>query len=112
MPKKTFLVMIAVAVEAEDTDSGETEEIDVVQRTMIQAVHRALGDPPRPLGWQASWYGELDPDQANCGTCAECGSWVSDHDRPDPLAGLCPGAHVDGKLLCNEHLPRGHEWAM
>lgn len=111
MAKKTFLVMLAVAVEAEDTESGGLEEIDVVQRTLINAVNRALGDPPRPLGWQAAWYGELDPSEINCGTCEECGSWVSDHDRPEAIAGLCPGARVGGRLLCNEHLPRGHAWA-
>jgi hypothetical protein len=111
MPKKTFLMTLTVAVEAsdEEPDSG-LSELGQLEHRLAAALDVAL-DQPAPLGWQALWSLELDPASSNCGQCAECGGWVTDREQPEPLAGLCNGARVNGRLLCDEHLPKEHRWA-
>ncbi|HEX8700245.1 MAG TPA: hypothetical protein VF815_15470 [Myxococcaceae bacterium] len=112
MARKTFLVTLTVAVEASDEESRSgLSELEELEQRLIESVDAALGNPERPLGWQATWSTELDPASINCGQCAVCGSWVTDRERPDSHIGLCNGARVEGRLLCDEHLPPGHRWA-
>lgn len=44
----------------------------------------------------------------NCGRCAICGTWCTDRERPGTILQISYGARVEGKLLCDEHLPEGH----
>jgi len=112
MAKKTFLVTLTVAVEASDQESSSgLSELEELEQRLIQSVDVALESPSPPLGWQVTWSTELDPTSINCGQCAVCGGWVTDRERPDPLKGLGNGARVEGRLLCDEHLPPGHRLA-
>ncbi len=47
-------------------------------------------------------------DDVNAGKCTTCDCWASDSQACEPIWGLQHGAVVDGKLYCDEHLPKGH----
>jgi hypothetical protein len=112
MAKKTFLMTLTVVVEASDQETSRgLSELEELEQRLIESVDVALGSPPPPLGWQITWSTELAPASINCGQCAVCGGWVTDRERPDPLKGLGNGARVEGRLLCDEHLPPGHRLA-
>lgn len=61
--------------------------------------------------WQSTNKIFLNTQFMNCGKCAKCHGWTTDREKPDWIDGLCNGATVDGKLLCDECLPKGHRWA-
>jgi len=44
------------------------------------------------------------------GRCAVCNRWVYDCESRSELGadGVSRGAKVDGRFLCDEHLPHGH----
>lgn len=63
------------------------------------------------LEWNSTSTIELDEKNMNCGNCANCGQWVTDCEKPGRISDLCNGARIDGKLYCDECLPRGHKWA-
>jgi hypothetical protein len=61
--------------------------------------------------WEQGRIELFNPKVDNCGRCACCGAWVTDYEKPEPIAGLCIGATVDGELLCDECLPQDHPLA-
>ena len=110
--RKTFLVTLTFAVDADDSKpaGGGLPEIERIERRLVERAEAELG-ATHPLGWQAAWHLELNPLEVNCGQCSVCKGWVSDVERPNPLRGLGIGARVEGRLLCDEHLPAGHPLA-
>lgn len=111
MAKKTFLVTLSLVVEAsnERPETGPSELQQLIRR-LQDAATAVLNHPDSPLGVQSTMDVELNPSHLNCGQCAECGSWVTDEERPDREKALRKGARVDGRLLCREHLPPGRFW--
>lgn len=107
--RKTFLIMVSVVVETTGDPSGPGAG-EVALDRLLKLASDAVPSLS-PGGFQSAWSRELDPSAGNCGQCVECGAWVTDCDRPERIAGLTNGARVDGRLLCDEHLPRGHRWA-
>ena len=63
----------------------------------------------------AIWNGQtqlvLNTEEMNCGKCVNCGGWTTDMEKDGYITELSYGANVDGKLLCDECLPRGHKWS-
>lgn len=100
MPNPTLLTLSFVVYPTTDTDVADTlaHQLEAAIKTM-------------PAEWQSTRFLTLDPSTNNCGQCTECQSWVTDRELPDAIAGLCNGACVNGRLLCDEHLPNDHRWA-
>lgn len=61
--------------------------------------------------WESIYHLVLNPVTMNCGQCYKCHRWTTDRERSNYVEGLCNGATVDGVLLCDECLPKGHPWA-
>lgn len=70
-----------------------------------------VGTDEVDLQWEGTSTVILDPNLINCGKCSNCGSWVTDREKDDPVLELCNGATFEGKLLCDECLPEHHMWA-
>ena len=116
--RRTVLLKMSVLVEIDSDEVAKLEdsefcEIDRIEKRLANAINRELGldDAVSQLGWQQTRPVVLDEQTMNCGRCAICEAWVSDCEKPDRIAELGNAATVDGKLLCDEHLPRGHRWA-
>ena len=104
---RTVLLTIQVIVDVDEAElTDEFDELDRASHRLRDAIDAVVPD-----GWQSTRRLVLDPGDVNCGRCAVCDGWVTDRERPDPIDGLCPGAVVDGQLLCDEHLPPDHRWA-
>lgn len=61
--------------------------------------------------WISSVLGFFDTEEDNIGICDNCGSWTANREAGLAPLGICNGAIVDGKLLCDQCLPKGHRWA-
>ena len=116
--KRTVLLKISVLIEvdsAEVTKLENTEfgEIDRAGNRVQDAINRELGvdGAVSHQGWYQTSPMVLDEQTMNCGRCAVCGAWVSDCEKPDRIYELHIGATVNGRLLCDDHLPKGHIWA-
>lgn len=103
---KTVLVTLSFAVEV--PDEGYPETAFAAGDRVEAAVKAALPGLERPLGWQTTGYVDLTTPGINCGRCAECGGWVTDVTKPERVDGLGYGAVWEGRLLCDEHLPKDH----
>ena len=104
------LVTLHVVVDAPLEAGGAARSpAEAIAERLEHAVADALGGA-HP-GVQIVAFSALDPAASNCGRCEACGTWVTDRDQPEALHGPTNGARVDGRLLCDEHLPRGHRWA-
>lgn len=111
MARATRLLTLSVIVEADDAfDANGHSELDEAINRLIDAGQAAL-PAEHPLGVSMALSTTLDPNAINCGQCVECGVWATDLDMTEPVAGLSHGARVDGRLLCDDHLPEGHQHA-
>ena len=111
--KVAYLIRSAYIIEVEENeDRNCTTGFDGVEREIDAVIGR---DIPLAngsvLSWHSSAYHILDSETMNCGQCANCGGWTTDREQEHHVQGLCPGARVDGRLLCDECLPKGHRWA-
>jgi hypothetical protein len=52
-----------------------------------------------------------DTNKDNIGKCVNCGQWTTNREADNSIGSICNGAVVDGKLLCDDCLPKGHRWA-
>lgn len=111
MARAPRLLTLSVVVEADDQlgPNGDSELDDALNR-LIDAAQSAM-PAEHPLGVSMAWSTTLDPRAVNCGQCGECGAWTTDLDAPEPVAGLSHGARIEGRLLCDDHLPEGHPHA-
>lgn len=96
----------------QEDDRGELNHKDIENAVwnaipdddiMIDDNHKAV--------WQSASELYLDSESMNCGKCAKYQGWTTDKEKPNWIEGLCSGATVDGELLCDECLPKGHRWA-
>ena len=113
MSKKTVLLKVGILIEADEADvEALSGDVDRASKAIVGAIDAALGvEDGSHLGWCSTRYVPLDREHMNCGQCAVCGGWVTDREKADPIWGLGYGAVVDGRLLCDEHLPPDHRWA-
>lgn len=102
LPSKAMLVKVNFLIE---DDRGELNNKDIEN-----AVWNAIPDNHKAV-WQSTSELYLDSGSMNCGKCAKCQGWTTDKEKPNWIEGLCSGATVDGELLCDECLPKGHRWA-
>ena len=111
--KKTVLVNVGVLIEVEESElQKDFGEADITVNKINEAIDRELAyEESSQLGCQSSSFIELDSDNVNCGRCAECACWVTDCEKPGRVKNLNIGAVWEGRLLCDEHLPKGHRWA-
>lgn len=111
MARAPRLLTLSLIVNADDEfDAQGGSELDDALNRLIDAAQAAL-PAKHPLGVSMAWSTTLDPNSLNCGQCAECQAWVTDVEASDHLPGLIHGARVDGRLLCDDHLPAGHPHA-
>ncbi len=93
-----------------DVDPDE-RQVNQLLQSMRNTCEEVLAAAGFFGGWQSSTHGYLDVEGINAGRCAVCGGWVTDMEKPAPFEGLGRGASVNGRLLCDEHLPPDHPWA-
>ena len=109
---KTLLVRTAYLIDVEDDlieGYGVDERFDLL---MSNALAKDVAiDATRTAIWNSYTYMILYPEEDNCGKCVNCGGWTTDREKPGYINELGKGATVDGKLLCDECLPRGHEFS-
>ena len=111
---KTFLFTVSYLIDVEDDFQLGTEEGDKFERLVMHTLSKDPGekiDDTNFAKWAQCRYGILDTQTMNCGKCGKCGAWTSDREKEDPIRELQIGATVEGVLLCDEHLPKGHRWA-
>ncbi len=95
----------------------DNEELNSDELTQFDKLTYEMEDTCEKIGtkynlkWESSSTIALNHKEINCGKCETCGSWVTDCEAPNRISELNHGARVDGKLLCNECLPKGHRWA-
>lgn len=107
---ETVLFSVSYLIDVEEDDlRSEAFDNDVFEilsndrEVVIDAKHKAK--------WSGSTLTLLDPKRMNCGRCCRCGAWTTDCEKHDSISGLSNGATVNGALLCDECLPKGHRWA-
>lgn len=110
---ETLLYKVAYLVEVEDREISTNHDKEELRKM----VWKALPDQDIAIDdvHTAEWYSTqellLDSGTMNCGRCHKCNAWTTDREKPDPVRELTNGAVVDGELLCDDCLPKGHPWA-
>ncbi len=100
--KKTFLINVSYLAKLDE------KQLDQVTKLLSENI---LSNEKDKLCWEETSVIELEREHINSGQCHNCGRWVTDREKANPLNGLCNGATVNGKLLCDECLPTDHEFA-
>lgn len=110
--KKTVLINISYLIELPeediDTDDGM---LDIITNQISESKSLHINDLEIPLEWNSTSSLILDSAHLNCDKCSKCGQWTTDREKPDIIQGICNGATVEGKLLCDECLQFDHRWA-
>lgn len=108
--KKTVLISVGIlavlTIEELHKDDGELFQIE---RQIEEAIEEL--EATYHMKWQSTGSVVLDPERMNCGLCSTCSQWTTDREKPNAILELCYGATVEGKLLCDDCLPKGHRWA-
>ncbi len=117
MKTESTLISVAVILEEEADNAcrieyaSSTEE--EIRKAVLCAIAVLVGDRPQAkVKWESLTSTPLDT-RSDCGRCAVCNRWVYDEDSQshDTPRGICRGAIVGGRLLCDEHLPKDHPLA-
>jgi hypothetical protein len=108
--KKTFQITTSYVIELPEEEIIQDERLiekisDELSEDMSTKYTSSI------LEWHGSRIIELDPSSMNCGRCVRCGAWITDAERDDAIPVFSIGATVNGKLLCDDHLPRNHPLA-
>lgn len=110
--KKTVLIRVAYMVELPEKEiNSDNGILDKITREISESKNLIIDEKGIELHWNSTSSLMLDSENFNSGKCSKCGQWVTDREKPDAVEGLCNGATVDGKLLCDECLPSDHRWA-
>ena len=88
--------------------TGSVKERDAVLDEAVRQAWRVWPPTADKLGWHGARVIKLEPAERACGQCAQCGGWVTNSEKPDPMPKPCNGAISEGRLLCDEHVPPGH----
>lgn len=108
--KKTVLITVSYLIDLPgDEIKNDDRLIDRISNDLCKGI--ASEHTGSILEWGQTATRILDPSTMNCGRCASCGAWTSDQEKENPINSLQVGATVDGKLLCDECLPKGHPLA-
>jgi hypothetical protein len=81
-----------------------------IRKAILAAVTALLSDRPDVrVEWSSLSLMPLDGTEGY-GRCVVCNRWVFDAevDEGERRGGVSPGAMVDGRFRCDEHLPTGH----
>lgn len=113
MATKTWLVSVSVSIEQPE----ELADGDMPRPGMLHAIPDAVtaalaklfaGEPDTKVQWEMMRAGPLD-DLPGVGRCTVCNCWVFDAENcGEYVPEVNPGAVVDGRLLCDDHLPEDH----
>lgn len=107
--KKTVLIRVAFLVELPEEEINSDDGIlDKITNEISKDKSLLINDKDITLDWNYTSSLILDTGKFNYSKCSKCGQWTTDRDKPDAVEGLCHGATVNGKLLCDECLPSGH----
>lgn len=108
---KTVLINLSVLVEVPEKilEQDEFNELDKLENTLSDSIESIK--TPYKLSWESTRSLVLDPKNMNCGRCESCDCWVSDREAPEFVPNLNIGTKYNGKLLCDECLPKDHKWA-
>lgn len=110
--KKTVLIKVTYLVELSEAEINSDDGMrDKIENKLCEPRRLQIEDGEKILHWNSTSSLVLEPENLNCGKCSKCGQWTTDREKPDKVAGICNGATVDGKLLCDECLPSDHKWA-
>jgi hypothetical protein len=113
MATRTWLISVSVSIEQPeelaDGDMPQHRMLGNVQETVTAALAKLFaGEPETKVQWESMHAGPLD-DLPGVGRCAVCNCWVFDAENcTEHVPPVNPGAVVDGRLLCDEHLPEDH----
>jgi hypothetical protein len=115
MAKRSCLLTISVSVEQDEELAAAVGPLlwrtnDDIREVVTAALARFLVQRPDiAVEWESASYVPLD-DRPAVGRCAVCNRWVYDVENATVLTPtrICPGSVVDGRLLCDDHLPKDH----
>jgi hypothetical protein len=117
MGTESTLISVAVILE-EDADEARrigyawsTEE--EIRKAVLAAIAVLVRNRPHArVEWSSLSSIPLD-GRPHCGRCAVCNRWVYDAESrsDDTPTGICQGAIVEDRLLCDDHLPKDHPLA-
>jgi len=110
--KKTVLIKDAYLVDlsVDDIDTDDSV-IDKISDSLSSDRILSVMDKRFDLQWNGTSCLILNSTNFNSGKCSNCGQWTTDREKRDAIEGLCNGATVDDKLLCDECLPSNHRWS-
>ncbi len=111
MKTKTILISINVLTEvpSDVVDDPNCNDLDKLESCLTEAVENV--ETTFKVSWTSTQRLVLNPETMNCGKCDSCGCWVSDREKDVVIRQLDVAARVDGKLLCDECLPKSHHLA-
>jgi hypothetical protein len=114
MATQSWLLRVSVIVEQDEELAARVgpgwRTDDELQEVVTTALARFLARRPDiRVEWESMTSTPLD-DKPGVGRCAVCNRWVVDVENCNEFSPslLYRGAVVDGRLLCDEHLPEDH----
>jgi hypothetical protein len=115
MARQAWLISVSAIIEMDEEDARRFGALWQAEDALKQSLLTALSDrvPNQPLTtveWESLSSTPLD-GKPHFERCAVCNRWVFDVEAPSPAYipwGLCRGAVVEGRFLCDEHLPKDH----
>ncbi|GMA98257.1 hypothetical protein [Pelosinus sp. IPA-1] len=110
--KKTVLIKVAYLVELPEAGINSDDDIlDKITSKLSEPRILEIEGRERILQWNSTSSLVLESKSLNSDKCSKCGQWTTDREKINAIKGICNGATVDGKLLCDECLPSDHKWA-
>jgi hypothetical protein len=115
MAKRAWLVSVSVILEMDEEDAGRFGAIwqaeDALTRAVLSALSSQVPDQPGTTVELQSLSSTPLVEKPPIGRCTVCKRWVHDVENPTSehiLWGLGRGAVLEGRLLCDDHLPKDH----
>jgi len=97
---RLVLINVGVILRAPPDEDALSERLLAVAERLREAVRAAAAAEPDCDATGCSSYHYLGDLDTNAARCAACGAWTTDHDKPDPVAGIRSGAVLNGVFLC------------
>ncbi|MCA9976384.1 MAG: hypothetical protein KC413_11560 [Anaerolineales bacterium] len=111
MGNKTVLISVNFLAEIPDdvVDDPEFNELNKLENELADLAEKINSEIK--LEWESIQTIVLNPNTMNCGKCESCGRWVSNREANDSIPQLNIAGMHEGKLLCDECLPKNHKLA-